>query len=306
MNNRSPGNAFGQQDPVANLANLMGQFLEAQRQLQNNDTPKVQLRLQTPDTYHGDRSPYVAESWLRSIERYNQVAGKSTSDLLAYTQALFRGDAEIWWTTMEQRGINPTSWTEFCEMVLSEFKPKNSVKVARDKMAALTQGDKSVSEYINEFRAIKLQIPHMTDEEALDRFERGLRSGVDGPRSHVNSFHPATLEAAIQYAHSWESAHTGNISTNVNQQANGTPQYLRSDGVAPMDLDTLCAMLNRIQRPSNNNNWRHRTRPRDSSGKKTCFNCGAPNHLARHCLAATTKGQRGDRQGDLKEKAHRQ
>ncbi|CDH52157.1 hypothetical protein RO3G_02687 [Lichtheimia corymbifera JMRC:FSU:9682] len=127
QNNPSTGNAFGQpQDPVANLASLMGQFLEAQRQIQNNDTQRVQLRLQAPETYHGDRSPHAAESWLRSIERYNQVAGKSTADLLAYTQALFRGDAEIWWTTIEQQGISPSSWTEFCEMVLREFKPKNS------------------------------------------------------------------------------------------------------------------------------------------------------------------------------------
>lgn len=73
------------------------------------------------------------------------------------------------------------------------------------------------------------------------------------------------------------SAHTGDISTNVNQQATSTPQYLRSDGVTPMDLDTLCTMLYRMQRSSSNNNWRQRTRPRDSSGKKTCFNCGAPN-----------------------------
>lgn len=303
--NRSPTNAFTHQDPVANLANLMGQFLEAQRQMQNNDTQKVQLRLQAPDTYHGDRSPSAAESWLRSIERYNQVAGKSTADLLAYTQALFRGDAEIWWTTMEQRGISPTSWTEFCEMVLNEFKPKNSIKAARTRMAELSQGNKSVSEYINEFRAIKLQIPNMTDEEALDRFERGLRNGVDGPRAHVNSFNCTTLETAIQCAHNWESAHTGNTPISTQQQSN-TPQYLRNDGVAPMDLDTLCTMLNRLQRPSYNNNWKQRPRPRESSSKKTCFNCGAPNHLARHCLAAPTRSQKSDKHNDLKDKAHRQ
>lgn len=49
-------------------------------------------------------------------------------------------------------------WTEFCEMVLNEFKPKNSIKATRTKMAELIQGDKSVS-----------------DEKALDRFERGLK-----------------------------------------------------------------------------------------------------------------------------------
>lgn len=62
--------------------------------------------MQALDTYHGDCSPSAAERWLRSIERYNQVLGKSIPDLFAYTQALFRGDAEIWWTTMEQHGIN--------------------------------------------------------------------------------------------------------------------------------------------------------------------------------------------------------
>lgn len=54
-------------------------------------------------------------------------------------------------------------WTEFCEMVLNEFKPKNSIKATRTKMAELIQGDKSVS-----------------DEKALDRFERGLRAGIEG------------------------------------------------------------------------------------------------------------------------------
>lgn len=48
-------------------------------------------------------------------------------------------------------------------MVLNEFKPKNSIKATRTKMAELIQGDKSVS-----------------DEKALDRFERGLRAGIEG------------------------------------------------------------------------------------------------------------------------------
>ena len=143
-----------------------------------------------------------------------------------------------------------------------------------------------------------------------NRFERGLRSGINGPRAHVNSFYPTTLETAIQYAHSWESAHTENAYSAGNQQpqaTNGTSQYVSSNsGVAPMDLDALFMMFNRMQFQNNKNNWRQQ-RPRNPSGRKTCFNCGAPNHLARHCLMEqSNKGQRNQRKEDLKDKAHRQ
>lgn len=148
----------------------------------------------------------------------------------------------------------------------------------------------------------------MTDEEALDRFERGLRSGINRPRAHVNSFHPTTRETAIQYAHSWESAHTENTYITGSQQpaaATGTSQYVSNSGVAPMDLDALFTMFNRMQFQSKNN-WRQQ-RSRNPSGRKTCFNCGAPNHLARHCLMEqSSKGQRNQRKEDLKDQAHRQ
>jgi hypothetical protein len=62
------------------------------------------------------------------------------------------------------------------------FKPENSTSVARDKMRNLRQ-TASIAQYVQEFMTIKLSIPRMTDEEAVDKFIAGLKDSA--ARIHI-------------------------------------------------------------------------------------------------------------------------
>ena len=116
----------------------------------------------------------------------------------------------------------------------------------------------------------------MTDEEALDRFQRGLQDAV---RIQVMTRFPMTTDDAMRLALAYESStqqiynsiqvsqsfHHMNPQQQQQQQQQYYPrqrqmlEYLRSSGVAPMDLDAIHARRQGSNwRPSyrGGNNWR--------------------------------------------------
>src|SRR6478736_5760420 len=73
---------------------------------------------------------------------------------------VLRGDAQLWYSQkrMYEAEELPQDWDDLKVLLRKEFVPINSVIQARDKLASLVQGG-SVTDYINEFRRLKLQIP---------------------------------------------------------------------------------------------------------------------------------------------------
>ncbi len=95
----------------------------------------------------------------------------------AFVVMLLQGDAGVWFKTL---GLNPLTvgWKWLKTHLRAEFTPADSLMKARDELATLSQGNMSVSDYVQTFRRLILRVTDANDPEKKDRFIRGLKSNV--------------------------------------------------------------------------------------------------------------------------------
>ncbi|CEG84444.1 hypothetical protein RMATCC62417_18246 [Rhizopus microsporus] len=143
---------------------------------------------------------------------------------------------------------------------------------ARDKLANARQIS-SVTDYVDHFQDILLDLPKVSDDEILDRFVRGLKDNV---RIHVLTKEPQSWEEATRYAISYESAN----------KINGVVPTYRQDmeNNDPMDLSLLVQQLNAIVKP--NIQYQHQDRRNIRPNRRSnalCHWCDKPGHFVADC-----------------------
>ena len=257
-----------------NMAELIKQFTTV---LAENK----QVRIKEPNTYDGTRDALLIDGWIRSVERYTEFYGWSTEKSCLFATTLLRDRADAWYRTLEVANDTPTSWLEFKRLLIDFFRPDNSVRIARDKLAALKQTSNLV-DYINAFMDIKLAIPGMTDEEACDKFVRGL--AMKSMRAHIRQYEADTLKDAVRAALSFDSAQQ-------EEDFVRTPNLVKAKTVDdPMDLDALDSRRGRYPNGGYNRGGfggsRGTSGPRRfNSGNNNgeCYFCGKEGHLKRNC-----------------------
>ena len=130
------------------------------------------IRAAQPEPFNG-RRPEV-ELWLFQLERYMQYTKITGTRMVEFAETLLKGDALTWWRVQVTTNKDPTEWDEFSQMLQKQFKPINSVKAARDKLATLQQTG-SVKGYNIVFLSTLLEILDISNGEILDRYIRGLK-----------------------------------------------------------------------------------------------------------------------------------
>ncbi|KAI9488119.1 hypothetical protein BDB00DRAFT_63596 [Zychaea mexicana] len=161
-------------------------------------------------------------------------------------------------------------------------------------------------------------MPSMSDEEALDRFQRGLHPTI---RMQILTRFPSSTDEAMKLALAVEGVQQ--TSQVVMQQAQGfqasqpllqqqqqfvqhshaqqqplVPEYLRSSGVAPMDLDAIRAKSDGHWYSSGRggSNWRQQGNDRNNGGtSKGCYNCGGWGHISCNCPSPRRNRQQQSR-----------
>ncbi|KAG2213699.1 hypothetical protein INT45_002553 [Circinella minor] len=184
------------QDPNTLIMQALTKLLEKE-----NSGSTLRAHIREPDTYNGDRNLDAAKSWAISVERYLTMAKLGEHEWVDYAAILLRGEAEVWWRQQERRG-DVDDWTDFKKRLLGAFSPPNALQVARNQLAVLSQTS-SVAAYVTQFQAAWATVPSMTDEEALDRFQRGLQDVV---RIQVMTRFPMTTDDAMRLALAYESS----------------------------------------------------------------------------------------------------
>ena len=269
-----------------------------------------------PDSFSGLRGASPDE-WLFSVEQYMKLTGVTnevTKINLVGTFFTSTGYAMKWYRSVVNAtpaGGNPFNgdWNTFKTQFLQRFKIIDSVKLARDKLAALKQWT-SVSKYNYEFTALCIEIPDMGDADKLDRYIRGLKTQT---RIEVELSNPRNLDEAMSRAQrvdniSYQSRAGTHIGTRFSNSTNGSSSSGHSDsGYAPMQLGALSQREerkygeNRIDtsRVSNGDNLNlignHGGRPVSRAQRvsreefarcmknKLCLRCKKPGHFARNC-----------------------
>ena len=301
----------GKEDYNSNneMAELIKRFTTAM-------TENKQIRVKEPNTYDGTRDALLIDGWFRSVERYVNFQGWNTERSYLFGTTLLRDRADAWFRTIELTDEAPTTWLELKRLITEFFRPDNSVRIARDRLAVLKQTGDLVT-YINNFMDIKLAIPGMTDDEGCDKFVRGLISKQ--MRSHIRQYEANTLKEAIHAALAFDSAQHEEDSFN-NSTSNLRPKQRVVDD--PMDLDAIDDRnYQRSNSRFNNNYSRNQSSPgysrtqnssgysrersyrpnnysRNNSGGSTgsCYYCHKTGHLKRNCRTRLSDIKRLDDQ----------
>jgi hypothetical protein len=209
------------------------------------------------------------------------------------------GHAATWWRSVaeaaELEGVKPCggSWHTFRQQLISLFKPVNSVKIARDKIAYLRQ-QYSVAKYNFDFLTLCIEIGDISKGEQLDKYVRGLKPEV---RRYVELARPVDLKDAMEKAQDID-----NIDFSLRKVVSvqgGNPRAGGSGGgyngdhrdnrtFVPMDLGAVDG--NRDNAP---------TRPQQVSREEftrcrkngLCLICKKQGHIARNCSMKQIQGK---------------
>lgn len=160
-----------------------------------------------PGTFHGNKDSDEIKSWLFQVKDYFSLVNMTDDESkVRLAGTLLRGNAATWFRAVRGEDARPedriTTWARFESELCANFMPLNSTKVARDKLAALTQTG-AVRDYVREFRTIILDIPRMSEDEKLDRFTRGLKRYL---RKEVEIREITSMEDAMRLVERLEAA----------------------------------------------------------------------------------------------------
>jgi hypothetical protein len=140
------------------------------------------LRLKPP-TFAGSSNPLDADDWLRMIKRKLEAIGCPKNQHIQLAAHQLSGMALSWWDTFSTT-IRDATWAEFETAFREHHVPQGIVQLKEDEFRELSQGGRSVSEYVHKFTELARYAPDDVSIEAkkMARFLKGLRPEVQNSR----------------------------------------------------------------------------------------------------------------------------
>jgi hypothetical protein len=266
---------------------LMAMMMNLMQGMQSNqNSNKAPFKLVPPEPYSGIRSPKIIDTWLFSVREHLKLANISSDHAVAFAASLLRDNAKAWWRSLSSQNKIPANYEDFETLLQTAFRPSDSVRSARNQLASLQQNG-SVQAYVVRFRDLLLEIPDVSEAEALDRFIRGLR---DKTRLEVEHRDPSSLEDAIKIAERFDSIVFSQKMFPQHQRAFYPPSSIAHNvtGPTPMEVDELKARSPRQRMDE--------TEKAELRKRGACFVCKKVGHIARNCPEKSLKsfGQTGN------------
>lgn len=222
-----------------------------------------------PPTFSGEGYASESVNWIAHMEGYMKALGVSADAVaLEHSKLYLEKSALVWWRNIEASvagGSHPAvdTWQNFKELFEARWKPYNPHRYYRDRLDRLLQYT-SVRKYTQDFQAITLELPSLTQDELLYRYTRGLKLEC---RKQVDIQQPKCLDSAISIAIAVDAAlhPVGREVAPRNSYTKSYSTHSRSNagdhgGAVAMDLGTVDVRTDRV-----------------------CYNCGKPGHFQRDC-----------------------
>lgn len=243
---------------------------ELEQQLQHltvssSSSHSTRIKPLKPASFDG-HTPSAA-NWTFQMQNYLEAAGEDLDSPLAVADAVtYLKDAAQTWYRQHQQAVEAcmaipfSTWATFKAALLHQFAPIDPQAHARDllmDLSALQHPD--IVPYSEQFTAVAVDLPSMTEADKVYMYTRGLPSDV---RMHVRMHNPSTLSAAMELAaQAGEAAHGGSGIPLPSAAPTPLPA-----GPTPMELGAM------------------RTRYRNTSdASAVCYFCNQPGHSFRHC-----------------------
>jgi hypothetical protein len=246
-----------------------------------------------PKGYGGSKVPGAVENFLFDCEQYFKAVPMVDKKAVLFAATLLEGSGKTWYRyRVEQAARGYLSeietWVDFKKELTSRFQAVNAVRAARDRLANIRQ-EKTVRGYVKAFQNLVMQIPDITNAEALDRFVRGLKPRT---KHEVVMREPCNLEEAIHLADWFDSLISG-LGTPSRpggfyiQRTQPEPtQVGQGLGPVPIEVDTM-------------NGGRSRRTPLTATEREKlirtggCFYCRKTGHMIGECPYRTERPANG-------------
>jgi hypothetical protein len=122
------------------------------------------LRLKPP-TFAGTSNPLDADDWLCTIKRKLEAIGCPENQHVQLAAHQLSGMALTWWDTFSAT-VRDATWAEFETAFREHHVPQGIVQLKEDEFRELTQGGRSVSEYVHKFTELARYVPDDVSTEA--------------------------------------------------------------------------------------------------------------------------------------------
>nr|ABA92247.2 retrotransposon protein, putative, Ty3-gypsy subclass [Oryza sativa Japonica Group] len=315
--NNNPNNNNNGENPTlaqvlaqqTQLMNMMMQQLQNQQNQGNNHVPPQNklaefLRVRPP-VFSSTTNPVEAGDWLHAIEKKLDLLQCTDQEKVSFASHQLHGPASEWWDHFRLNRITaePITWLEFTAAFRKTHIPSGVVSLKKKECRSLTQGSRSVTEYLHEFNRLARYAPEdvRNDEERQEKFLEGLNDELSYPlmTGDYPDFQKLVDKAIRQedkynrmeqkkrrIAH-FKAQQGSNQKPRLTLGPQSMPQGGSSSVVRPQrqffNNNAGNNIRNQAPRPVAAPTQQQPAKREQGSKPVVCFNCGDPGHYADKC-----------------------
>nr|AAP50978.1 putative polyprotein [Oryza sativa Japonica Group]ABF97988.1 retrotransposon protein, putative, Ty3-gypsy subclass [Oryza sativa Japonica Group] len=272
----------------AQLMNMMMQQLQNQQNQGNNHAPPQNklaefLRVRPP-TFSSTTSPVEPGDWLHAIEKKLDLLQCTDQEKVSFASHQLHGPASEWWDhfRLNRTTVEPITWLEFTAAFRKMHIPSGVLSLKKKEFRSLTQGSRSVTEYLHEFNRLARYAPEdvRTDKQRQERFLEGLNDELSYPLM-TGDYHDfqKLVDKAIRQE--------DNQRPHLTLGPQSLPQGGSSSVVRPQrqffNNNAGNNIRNQAPRPVAAPTQQQPAKREQGSKPGVCFNCGDPGHYSDKC-----------------------
>ncbi|XP_066168780.1 uncharacterized protein [Oryza sativa Japonica Group] len=213
-NGPNPNNNNNAENPMlaqvlahqAQLMNLMMQQLQNQQNQGNNHAPPQNklaefLRVRPP-VLSSTTNPVEAGDWLHAIEKKLDLLQCTDQEKVSFASHQLHGPASEWWDhfRLNRTTAEPISWLEFTAAFRKTHIPSGVVSLKKKKFRSLTQGSRTVTEYLHEFNRLARYAPEDGGSSSVARPQRQFFNNNTGNNNRNQAPRPVAAPSQQQPA----------------------------------------------------------------------------------------------------------
>nr|CAD40007.3 OSJNBb0052B05.10 [Oryza sativa Japonica Group] len=291
---------------------VVNQLQNQQNQLNqgNNNAPPPQNKLAEflrvrPPIFSSTTNPVEAGDWLHAIEKKLDLLQCTDQEKVSFASHQLHGPASEWWDhfRLNRTTAEPITWLEFTAAFRKTHIPSGVVSLKKKEFRSLTQGSRSVTEYLHEFNRLARYAPEdvRNDEERQEKFLEGLNDELSYPL--MTGDYPdfqKLVDKAIRQEDKYNrmeqkklriahfKAQQGNSQRpRLTLGPQSMPQGGSSSVVRPQrqffNNNAGNNIRNQAPRPVAASTQQQPAKKEQGSKPVVCFNCGDPGHYANKC-----------------------
>nr|AAM14672.1 Putative polyprotein [Oryza sativa Japonica Group] len=261
------------------LMNMMMQQLQNQQNQGNNHAPPQNklaefLRVRPP-VFSSTTNPVEAGDWLHAIEKKLDLLQCTDQEKVSFASHQLHGPASEWWDhfRLNRTTAEPITWLEFTAAFRKTHIPSGVVSLKKKEFRSLTQGSRSVTEYLHEFNRLARYAPEdvRNDEERQEKFLEGLNDELSYPLM-TGDYHDfqKLVDKAIRQEDKYN---------RMEQKKRRIAHFKAQQGSSQKPRLTLGPQ----SMPQGASTQQQPAKREQGSKPMVCFNCGDPGHYADKC-----------------------